>query len=94
MWGMALPVLAQDGFDVREVLEGIGDAGFYESGLADFLWIQFVAGRFICLAKPVIYGLFKVDTAMHSRPPGSLLLSSRTVLFICLRRVHQQRLRL
>jgi hypothetical protein len=53
MWGMALPVLKQAGFDVRQVLESIGDAGFYESGLADFLWIQFVAGRFICLAKPV-----------------------------------------
>lgn len=52
-----LQVLAQGGFDVGKVVEGIGNAGFYESGLAHFQWVEFMLGRFICLAKMIIYGL-------------------------------------
>jgi hypothetical protein len=89
-----LAVLTQHGFDLGEVIEGEGNAGFYESGLANFQRVELMAGRFIGLSESVIYGLLKVNTAMHSRPPGLLPFSRGTSLFICLRRVHQQGLRL
>jgi len=38
------------------VVEGIGNAGLYESGLAHFQRGEIMVGRFIGLAKAIIYG--------------------------------------
>src|SRR6516225_3990673 len=63
-----LAVLTQHGGDFGAWIEGEGNAGFYESGLANFQRVELMAGRFIGLSESVIYGLLKVNTAMHSRP--------------------------
>jgi hypothetical protein len=61
-----LLVLTQNGFDIGKMVEGIGNAGFDESGLPHFLGIQFVAGRFICLTKPIIQSALQVNAAVYS----------------------------
>jgi len=56
----------QNGFDLGEMVESVGNTGFHESGFANFHRVEFVARHFISRPQSIIEILLQVKTAMDS----------------------------